>query len=271
MQERRHGPQGATKGKRIPVDVDLTFRTATGELVKSGKRLYVGESISEFEVFKRWCVGRCCLFGVHYDGWSYCHVCPQRLGCCEENRSMIQKEMIDSQYNGCTIAYKENNVYNIYMKPRGNKTDAMHCLSPRGVPGRVRTRKTGKSRSRRSGAGGAHDPMRDGAVDGDELMVPRVRSLPPEPRARQISEHELTQTCSVQKLVSPLRSVERSSARSRFARGRIWLLWSLQRKSVVDPECRNSSTECLTATVVDKEGASHCASSYFTAFITSLG
>ena len=26
----------------------------------------------------------------------------------------IQKEMKDSQYYGCTIAYKENNVYNIY-------------------------------------------------------------------------------------------------------------------------------------------------------------
>ena len=37
----------------------------------------------------------------------------------------IQKEMRDSQYHGCTVAYKENNVYNIYMKPSGNKTDAM--------------------------------------------------------------------------------------------------------------------------------------------------
>ena len=34
--------------------------------------------------------------------------------------------------------------------------------------------------------------MRDDAVDGDELMVPRVPSLPPEPSARQIAEHELT-------------------------------------------------------------------------------
>ena len=37
----------------------------------------------------------------------------------------IQTEMRDSQYYGCTVAYKENNVYNICMKPRGNKTDAM--------------------------------------------------------------------------------------------------------------------------------------------------
>ena len=37
----------------------------------------------------------------------------------------IQKEMRHSQYYGCTVPYKENNVYNIYMKPRGNKIDAM--------------------------------------------------------------------------------------------------------------------------------------------------
>ena len=34
-------PQSATCGKRIPGDVDLTFRTITGKLVKSGKRSYV--------------------------------------------------------------------------------------------------------------------------------------------------------------------------------------------------------------------------------------
>ena len=39
--------------------------------------------------------------------------------------SWIQKEMRDSQYYGCTVAYKVNNVCNIYMKPIGNKTDAM--------------------------------------------------------------------------------------------------------------------------------------------------
>ena len=37
----------------------------------------------------------------------------------------IQKELRDSEYRGCTVAYKENNVYNIYMKPRGNKIDEM--------------------------------------------------------------------------------------------------------------------------------------------------
>ena len=41
-------------------------------------------------------------------------------------------------------------------------------------------------------AGGAHDPMREDAVDGEVLMVPRVPSLLLEPSARQIAEHELT-------------------------------------------------------------------------------
>ena len=33
----------------------------------------------------------------------------------------IQKELRDSQYRGCTVAYKENNVHNINVKPRENK------------------------------------------------------------------------------------------------------------------------------------------------------
>ena len=37
----------------------------------------------------------------------------------------VQKEFRDSQYRGCTAAYKENNVYNIHVKPRENKIDAM--------------------------------------------------------------------------------------------------------------------------------------------------
>ena len=37
----------------------------------------------------------------------------------------VQKELRDPQYRGCTVAYKENNVHNIYMKPRGTKIDAM--------------------------------------------------------------------------------------------------------------------------------------------------
>ena len=43
MQERRHGLRVSrfTYGTMIPGDSDLTFRTATGELVKSGKRMQI--------------------------------------------------------------------------------------------------------------------------------------------------------------------------------------------------------------------------------------
>ena len=46
------------------------------------------------------------------------------------------------------FAYKENNVNNIYMKPKGNETDAMP-LSVLKLPGQVRTSKTGESRESR--------------------------------------------------------------------------------------------------------------------------
>ena len=74
-------------------------------------------------------------------------------------------------------------------------------------------------------------------MDGEELMVPWVPSLPLKP---------VDGTCSVEKLVSPLRSVEGSSARTRFPRGRrvagnwhrLWLLWSGQRRCVADLVCQ---------------------------------
>ena len=62
-------PQSVTYGKKLLGHVDLTFRTVTGELVKSGERLHV-EGCDDWGVNLR-------------------------------------------------------NVYNIYMKPRGNKTDAL--------------------------------------------------------------------------------------------------------------------------------------------------
>ena len=68
-----------------------------------------------------------------------------------------------------------------------------HCLGPRVFPaGSEPVRPENPGPENPGGAGGAHDPMRDDAVDGEELMVPRVPSLPPVPSARQIAEHELT-------------------------------------------------------------------------------
>ena len=122
----------------------------------------------------------------------------------------VQKELRDSQYRGSTVAYKENNVYNIYVKPRENKIDAMPLsgdselgvcrLGPNLQGRRIQSEVPGPENPDSEvpgGArdpevpGGAHDPMRDD-VDGDEAMVPRVPNLLPEPSPRQIAEHELT-------------------------------------------------------------------------------
>ena len=53
--------QSVTDGITIPGDSDLTFRTATGELVKSGKRLYV-EGCDVQATVDCW--------RAHFDGWS---------------------------------------------------------------------------------------------------------------------------------------------------------------------------------------------------------
>ena len=141
--------------------------------------------------------------------------------------------------------YKENNVYNIYVKPKENKIDAMplsgdsesgDCrLGPKPVkaenpevPGEARDPEVPGGARDPEVPGGAHDLMRDD-VDGDEAMVPRVPNLPPEPSARQIAEHELTGHA-----VSSLRCVEGSSACAFLTRGRrvaenwhrLLLLWS---------------------------------------------
>ena len=112
--------------------------------------------------------------------------------------------------------------------------------------------------------------MQDDAVDGEELMVPRVPNLPPEPS-----------TCSVQKLVSPPRCVELSRTHIPLEKkenlpeiGVDYGFFGRDGEDVLPILCakyRNSSTECLGATVVDRKGASDCASSFLNAFIKSFG
>ena len=119
--------QSVTHGKKLPGESDLTFRTATGELVKSGENV-IGESISEFEVFKRQCffLSTIVCWIIHDDGWSHkSYMFHKFSNVAKKIDAWIQKEMRDSPYLLCTVAYKENNVHNIYMKPKGNKTDAM--------------------------------------------------------------------------------------------------------------------------------------------------
>ena len=63
--------------------------------------------------------------------------------------ALVQKGLSDSQYRGFGVAYKENNVHNIYVKPRETRLMRCHCLEiqNRGVAGWVRTCKTRESRS----------------------------------------------------------------------------------------------------------------------------
>ena len=130
-------PQSITYGRTIPGDSDLTFRTATGELVKSGKRLYVagcddwGSNLRVRGVQAPVCkpllsFGEYTTTGgviVLYGDKGY--MFHRRSNVAKKIDAWIQKDVRDSQYHVCTVAFKENNVYNIYMKPRGNKTDAM--------------------------------------------------------------------------------------------------------------------------------------------------
>ena len=123
----------------------------------------------------------------------------------------IQKEISSSHNHVCTVAHKENNVYNIYMKPKGD-IDAMPLsqLGPKRKDQRIQiihVKQVVQSQEEQE-----HTMIRDDAVDGVELMVlglPRLSRT----RCKTDRRTRADGTCSVQKLVSPLRSVERSSAR----------------------------------------------------------
>ena len=129
--------QSITYGTMISGDSDLTFRTATGERVKGGKRMPIvgcddwGSNLTirgvQAPVCKPLlCDGEYTTKGgvtVLYGDKSY--MFHKRSNVAKKFDAWVQKELRDSQYCGCTVAYKENNVYNSYMKPRENKIDAM--------------------------------------------------------------------------------------------------------------------------------------------------
>ena len=203
----------------------------------------------------------------------------------------IQKELRDSQYRGCAVACKENNVCNMYMKPRENNIDEMP-LSGDSESGGLQTRSElvrpenpdpevpGGARDPEV-PGGAHDPIGDN-VDGDEAMVPRVPNLPPEPSARQIAEHGLAghAVCRswCRHCVASKGRAHGHSSREEGELPEIGIDYGFFRRDREDVlpilcvKCRNSSTGCMGATVVDRnELASDYASSFLTAFIKSLG
>ena len=122
--------------------------------------------------------------------------------------------------------------------------------------------------------------MRDD-VDGDEAMVPRVPNLPPEPSARQIAEHELTGHAECRSWCRHcVASKGRAHAHSSREEGELpeigidYGFFGRDTEEVLPilcVKCRNSSTGCVGATVVDRKGASDYASSFLTALIKSLG
>ena len=118
-------------------------------------------------------------------------------------------------------------------------------------------------------------------MDGDEAMMPRVPNLPPEPSARQIAEHELTGHAVCRSWCRHcVASKGRAHAHSSREEGELpeigidYGFFGRDKEDVLPilfVTCRNSSTGCVGATVVDRKGASDCASSFLTAFIKSLG
>ena len=108
VHERRHGPMAPHTGSGFVV-MWLTFRTATGELVKSGNRLYVEVvtirvSISEFEVFTRFYANQSCLL-ESTRRWVELQSCMvTEVSCCTGSRMLrrkieawIQKDIRSSQ------------------------------------------------------------------------------------------------------------------------------------------------------------------------------
>ena len=122
--------------------------------------------------------------------------------------------------------------------------------------------------------------MRDD-VDGDEAMVPRVPNLTPEPSARQIAEHVWTGHAVYRSWCRHcVASKGRAHAHPSREEGGLpesgidYGFFGLDREDVLPilcVKCRNSSTGCVGATVVDRKGASDYASSFLTEFIKSLG
>ena len=172
-------PQSITNGTTLPGDSDLNFRSATGELVKGGKRMHVvgcdvvGANLKVRGVQAPVCkpllsVGEYTTMGgvtVLYGDKGY--MFHKGSNVAKKIDAWIHKELRNSQYRGCTLAYKENNVYNTYMKPRGLPagSEPVRPENPEPeVPGGARDPEV---------PGGAHDPIGDD-VDGDDAMVLRV-------------------------------------------------------------------------------------------------
>ena len=137
VQQRRHGPRVSHTVRSflaMLTSLSALRLESLSKLVRDCtlKVATIGESISEFEVFKRRCVNHCYLL-ESTRRWVESLSCMVTKVTCSTRGRMSRRNamrgssrgMRDSQHNGCTVAYKEKNVYNMNLKPKGNKTDAM--------------------------------------------------------------------------------------------------------------------------------------------------
>ena len=101
-------PQSITYGTTIPGDSDLTFRAATGELVKSGKRMHVvvcddwGSNLRVRGVQAPVCIPLLGGVMVLYGDKGY--MFHKSSNVAKRIDAWIQKELRVSQYRGCTVA-----------------------------------------------------------------------------------------------------------------------------------------------------------------------
>ena len=110
--------------------------------------------------------------------------------------------------------------------------------------------------------------------------MPRVPNLPLETSARQIAEHELTGHAVYRSwcrhCVASKGRAHAHASREEGELPEIGIDYGFFGRGGEDVlpilcvKCRNSSTGCVGATVVDRKGASDFASSFLTAFIKSL-
>ena len=161
-----------------------------------------------------------------------------------------------------------------------------HCLEIQnwGVAGWVRTCKTGESRSSRRSTG---QKFQEHMIQcGMMWVVTRqwcrgCSNLPLGPSARQIAEHELTGHAVYRSWCRHcVASKGRAHAHSSREEGEVpeigidYGFFGRDKEDVLPilcVKCRNSSTGCVGATVVDRKGTSDYASSFLRAFILSLG
>ena len=166
----------------------------------------VEKRISEIVVFKHQCASRYCL-SVSTRRRDESQTCTTTKVTCSTKFRLLRIKSI----RGSRRSWEILNTVGARLR---TKRTTCGWFPAGSEPVRPENEKDqGEARGARGarGAGGAHHRIGDD-VDVDEAMVPRVPNLPPEPSARQIAEHVLTDMqCTVAGVAIALRRrVERT-------------------------------------------------------------